>query len=189
MKTLWIIFIALCLLNCAQEKEQKEKDSTIQQISKEYNPEANLKTLNITLSTPSKPVANYVNIVQTGNLLFLAGKGPLQSNGENITGKVGVDLSIEQGYEAAKITGINQLSVLKAHLGNLNKVKRIVKVLGMVNASSEFTEHPAVINGFSDLMVEVFGERGKHARAAVGMGSLPGNIAVEIEMIVEIEPE
>ena len=94
-----------------------------------------------------------------------------------------------QGYEAARVTAINQLSVLKATLGNLNKVKRIVKVLGMVNASPEFTDHPAVINGYSDLMVEVFGERGKHARAAVGMGSLPGNIAVEIEMIVEIESE
>ncbi len=95
-------------------------------------------------------------------------------------------MDIQQGYEAARITGINQLSVLKAELGNLNKVKRIVKVLGMVNGVPEFTDHPKVINGYSDLMVQVFGERGKHARAAVGMGSLPDNIAVEIEMIVEV---
>jgi enamine deaminase RidA (YjgF/YER057c/UK114 family) len=145
--------------------------------------------LGITLGSPSDPVANYVNVVRTGNLLFLSGKGPLQSNGKNITGKLGVDLTIEQGYEAAKITAINQLSVLKANLGNLNKVKRVIKVLGMVNAHPDFTDHPAIINGYSDLMVAVFGEKGKHARAAVGMGSLPGNIAVEIEMIVEVEAE
>ena len=130
-----------------------------------------------------------MNVVRTGNLLFLSGKGPLQANGKNITGKLGEDLSIEQGYEAARITAINQLTVIKATLGNLNKVKRIVKVMGMVNATPEFTDHPAVINGYSDLMVAVFGVKGKHARAAVGMGSLPGDIAVEIEMIVEVEDE
>ncbi len=181
--------LTLCLISCTQEKKQNDFAEKTESVVNDYNPEANLEKLEITLSAPSSPVANYVNVVQTGNLLFLAGKGPLQSNGENITGKVGVDLTIEQGYEAARVTAINQLSVLKATLGNLNKVKRIVKVLGMVNASPEFTDHPAVINGYSDLMVEVFGERGKHARAAVGMGSLPGNIAVEIEMIVEIETE
>ena len=152
-----------------------------------YDPEAKLADLGITLGTPSSPVANYVNVVRTGNLLFLAGKGPTQANGELITGKVGGELTVEQGYEAARVTGINQLTVLKAELGNLNRVKKVVKVLGMVNAVPEFGDHPEVINGFSDLMVEVFGERGKHARAAVGMGSLPRNIAVEIEMIVEVE--
>ena len=111
----------------------------------------------------------------------------MQANGENITGKVGADLSIEEGYNAARETGINQLSVLKAELGNLNKVKRIVKVLGMVNCSSDFSDQPKVINGYSDLMVEIFGDRGKHARAAVGMNALPGNIAVEIEMILEVD--
>ncbi|MFK5971807.1 MAG: RidA family protein [Flavobacteriaceae bacterium] len=116
----------------------------------------------------------------------MAGKGPIQSNGEYITGKLGADLTIERGYEAARITGVNQLSVLKADLGNLNKVKRIVKVKGMVNAAPDFTDHPKVVNGYSDLMVSVFDERGKHARAAVGMGSLPSNIAVEIEMVVEV---
>jgi enamine deaminase RidA (YjgF/YER057c/UK114 family) len=104
-----------------------------------------------------------------------------------ITGKVGQDISLEEGYAAARLVGINQLAVLKAELGSLDRVKRIVKVLGMVNCGPDFTEHPKVINGFSDLMVEVFGEKGKHARSAVGMPSLPSNIAVEIELIVEIE--
>ena len=152
-----------------------------------YDPEAKLKELGIELIPPSAPVANYVHAVRTGNLIFLSGKGPKKADGENITGKVGADLSIEEGYEAARVVGINQLSVLKAELGNLNKVKRIVKVLGMVNCTTEFTDQPKVVNGYSDLMVEVFGERGKHARAAVGMGSLPGNIAIEVEMIVEVE--
>lgn len=150
--------------------------------------EARLKTLHITLpTTASSPVANYVNAVQTGNLLFLSGKGPLQADGTNITGKVGVDLTLEQGYQAARLVGINQLAVLKAELGSLDRVKRIVKVLGMVNCSPDFVDQPKVINGFSDLMVEVFGEKGKHARSAVGMNALPANIAVEIELIVEIE--
>lgn len=151
-----------------------------------YDPEAKLTALGIQLPTPSAPVANYVNAVRTGNLIFLAGKGPLKEDGEYIMGKIGADLSIEQGYEAARITGINQLAVLKTELGNLNRVKRIVKVLGMVNATPEFVDHPKVINGYSDMMVAVFGERGKHARAAVGMASLPNNIAVEVEMIVEV---
>ena len=143
--------------------------------------------MGITLKEPSAPVANYVNAVRSGNLLFLAGKGPRTPEGELITGKLGADLSVEQGYEAARAVAILQLAVLKSELGDLSKVKRIVKVLGMVNASPDFTDPPEVINGFSDLMVEVFGEKGKHARAAVGMGSLPRNIAVEIEMIVEVE--
>jgi enamine deaminase RidA (YjgF/YER057c/UK114 family) len=151
-------------------------------------PRERLQALNIELPEVSPPVANYVNAVRTGNLLFLAGKGPRRPDGGNIEGLVGVDLSIEEGYEAARLTGINQLSALQAELGDLSKVVRIVKVLGMVNCASGFRDHPKVINGFSDLMVEVFGERGKHARSAVGMGSLPGNIAVEIEMIVEIMP-
>jgi enamine deaminase RidA (YjgF/YER057c/UK114 family) len=104
-----------------------------------------------------------------------------------VTGKVGSDLTLEQGRDAARLTGISLLSTLKAEIGDLNKVKRIVKVLGMVNSVPTFDKHPAVINGFSDLMVEVFGENGKHARSAVGMSSLPNNIAVEIEMIVELK--
>lgn len=148
----------------------------------------NLKKLGITLTIPSAPIANYVNAVTTSdNLVFLAGKGPKKEDGTYITGKVGRDLSVKEGYAAARRSGILQLGALKAAIGDLNRVKRIVKVLGMVNSTADFTDHPEVINGFSDLMVEVFGERGKHARAAVGMYSLPRNIAVEIEMIVEIE--
>ena len=155
--------------------------------SAQESPEQKLSEMGITLPEASSPVANYVNGVQTVNLIFLSGKGPLQSNGQYITGKLGKSLSIEEGYKAAQLTGVNQLAVLKSMLGNLSRVKRIVKVLGMVNATPEFTDHPKVINGYSDLMVAVFGEKGKHARAAVGMGSLPSDIAVEIEMIVEVE--
>jgi enamine deaminase RidA (YjgF/YER057c/UK114 family) len=186
MKNGLLVFVLLAAFSCTSVQEEKKGTAIPETSGEDYDPEAKLRDLGIELSTPSSPVANYVNAVRTGNLIFLAGKGPLQANGENITGRLGADLTIEQGYEAAKITGINQLSVLKAELGNLNKVRRIVKVKGMVNAVPEFTDHPKVINGYSDLMVEVFGEKGKHARAAVGMGSLPGNIAVEIEMIVEV---
>ncbi len=141
----------------------------------------------IQLTIPSKPVANYVNAVRVGNLLYLSGKGPNKIDGSQVIGKVGKNLSLEEGYEAARLTAINHLSVLKAELGSLNKVKRIVKVLGMVNCTDEFIDHPKVINGYSDLMVKIFGEKGKHARSAVGMSSLPSGIAVEVELIVEIE--
>ncbi|MCL6275104.1 RidA family protein [Muricauda sp. 2012CJ35-5] len=191
MKTVLRTMLAMLFLaGCGTAPEKAEvstEETPIVQKDPNYNPEAKLEELGIVLSEPSAPVANYVNAVRTGNLIFLAGKGPKQANGEYITGKIGQDLTIEDGYKAARLTGINQLAVLKAELGDLSKVKRIVKVLGMVNADPEFTDHPKVVNGFSDLMVEVFGEKGKHARAAVGMGSLPTNIAVEIEMIVEVE--
>ena len=150
-------------------------------------PEERLKEKGIVLSTPSAPVANYVNAVRVGNLLYLAGKGPGKPDGSYVTGKVGKDLTIEQGYEAARLAAISHLSVLKAELGDLNKVKRIVKVLGMVNCTDDFKDQPKVINGYSDLMIEIFGEKGKHARSAVGMNSLPLGIAVEVEVIVEIE--
>ncbi len=146
-----------------------------------------LKELGIELFTPSKPLANYVKVVRTGNLLFFAGHVPTRSDNSNITGKVGKDLTMEQGYDAAKQTGIALLSTLKAEIGNFNKVKRIVKVLGMVNCTETFTDQPKVMNGFSDLMVAVFGDKGKHARSAVGMYILPNNVAVEIEMVVEVE--
>lgn len=146
-----------------------------------------LKDMGIELFAPSRPMANYVKAVRVGNLLYLSGHGPGKADGTNITGKVGEDLSTEQGYDAAKQTGISILSTLKSELGDLNKVKRIVKVLGMVNCTDGFTDQPKVINGFSDLMVAVFGDKGRHARSAVGMNSLPGNIAVEIEIIVEVE--
>ena len=149
--------------------------------------ENKLKELGLELITPVRPMANYVRAVRTGNLVYLAGHGPTRVDGSNITGKLGKDMTIEQGYEAAKQTGIALLSSLKGEIGDLNKVKRIVKVLGMVNCTPEFTDQPKVINGFSDLMVSLYGEKGKHARSAVGMISLPNNIAVEIEMIVEVE--
>ncbi|WP_420603999.1 RidA family protein [Flagellimonas sp.] len=184
---LFLLLMVSCVISHEKKEEAPTDDPVEEKAVSDYNPEAKLEELGIELSTPSAPVANYVNAVRTGNLIFMAGKGPLQSNGENITGKIGADLSIEEGYYAARVTAINQLSVLKAELGDLSKVKRIVKVLGMVNATPDFTDHPKVINGYSDLMVAVFGEKGKHARAAVGMGSLPSDIAVEIEMIVEVE--
>ena len=156
-------------------------------ISFSQNAEQRLKEKGIELSTPSKPVANYVNAVRVGNLLYLSGKGPKNADGTDITGKVGKDLTIEQGIQAARSTAIQHLAVIKAELGSLNKVKRIIKVLGMVNCESGFTDQPKVINGYSDLMVEIFGEKGKHARSAVGMVALPNNIAVEVEVIVEVE--
>lgn len=154
-----------------------------------YDPEARLAELGITLPKPLSPVANYVNAVRTGNLVYTAGKGPKYPDGTELRGKIGADLTVEQGYEGARQTAINQLAVLKDMLGNLNRVVRVVKVLGMVNSDPSFTNHPAVINGFSDLIVEVFGERGKHGRSAVGMASLPRGQAVEIEMVLEVLPE
>jgi enamine deaminase RidA (YjgF/YER057c/UK114 family) len=150
-------------------------------------PEEKLKQLGIDLGTVSAPVANYVNAVRTGNLLYLAGKGPrADANGHRPQGKLGRDFTVEQGYQHARSVGIDLLAVMRAELGSLDKVKRVVKVLGMVNAVPEFTDHPKVINGCSDLFVEVLGEAGKHARSAVGMGSLPMGIPVEIEVIVEV---
>ena len=148
--------------------------------------EARLKELGIELPATTSPMANYVNAVRTGNLLYLAGKGPGQPGKPLPTGKVGRDFSIEQGYRLARETGLNLISVMKAELGDLDKVVRIVKVLGMVNATSEYGHQPEIINGCSDLFVEVFGDRGRHARSAVGMGSLPRGIPVEIEVIVEV---
>jgi enamine deaminase RidA (YjgF/YER057c/UK114 family) len=148
-------------------------------------PEARLKELDITLPAPRTPIANFVGAVRVGNLLFVSGTtaGPEWK----LTGKVGKDLTVEQGYQAARQVAINQLTVIKAALGSLDRVKRIVKVLGMVNSADGFGDQPKVMNGFSDLMVEVFGEAGRHARSAVGMAGLPGNQPVEVELIVEVE--
>lgn len=178
-----IIFLAAFIImnGC-----QPASDTNTEVVDPNYDPEARLAEMGITLPSPPQPVANYVNGVRTGNLIFLAGKGPKRADGTEITGKLGAGVSIEEGYEGARLTAINQLAVLKAMLGDLKKVKRLVKVLGMVNSDPNFIDQPKVINGFSDLMVEVFGERGKHARAAVGMASLPRGQAVEIELIVEV---
>ena len=151
--------------------------------------EATLKSRNIALPTQSTPMANYVIAVRTGNLLFLSGHGPVRTEGKpSARGKLGKDLSTEQGYQVAREVGLSLLASARTTLGSLDKVKRVVKVLGMVNSADGFQEQPKVINGFSDLMVEVFGEAiGKHARSAVGMAELPMGIPVEIEMILEVE--
>jgi len=149
--------------------------------------EKRLKELGIELGPVSAPIANYVNAVKTGNLLFLAGKGPrADASGVRPKGKVGREYTAEQAYQHARTIGLDLLAVMRAELGSLDRVKRVVKVLGMVNAVPEFTDHPKVINGCSDLFVQVLGDKGKHARSAVGMGSLPMGIPVEIEVIVEI---
>ena len=150
--------------------------------------ERRLKELNLDLGAVSAPIASYVNAVRTGNLLFLAGKGPRAgADGKRPMGKVGREYTLEQAYEHARTVGMDLLAVMRAELGSLDRVQRVVKVLGMVNADPEFKDHPKVINGCSDLFVQVFGEAGKHARSAVGMGSLPMGIPVEIECIVEID--
>jgi len=184
---LFCMFTVLMSCNMNQQNEKNVEQVIVKEKPEEgYNPESKLEELEIKLKIPGTPVANYVHAVRAGNLLFLAGKGPRKMDGKNILGKLGADLTIEEGYEAARVAGIYQLAVLKAELGNLNKVKRIVKVKGMVNAAPDFKDQSKVVNGYSDLMVAVFGEKGKHARAAVGMGSLPGNMAVEVEMVVEV---
>lgn len=149
--------------------------------------EARLKELGIELPEVGPPMGSYVHAVRTGNLLFLAGKGPFNPDGSTPTGKVGKDFTTEEAYQHARSVGLMLLSVMKNELGDLGKVKQIVKVLGMVNAVPDFGEQPQVINGCSDLFVEVFGDAGRHARSAVGMGSLPQGITVEIEVIVEVE--
>jgi enamine deaminase RidA (YjgF/YER057c/UK114 family) len=146
-----------------------------------------LSELKITLPPIPKPGGNYVHAVRTGNLLYLAGKGPSNPDGSVPKGKVGRDVPTEEAYKHARSVGLSLLAVMKEVLGSLDKVQRIVKVLGMVNAIPEFQDQPKVINGCSDLFVEVFGEKGRHARSAVGMGSLPGGITVEIEVIVEVQ--
>ena len=146
-----------------------------------------LEELGITLPEMRPPVANYVPAVRTGNLLFLSGSIPAaRPDGTDVRGKLGAGLSVEEGYEAARLVGINLLAVLKTTLGDLDKVNRIVKLLSMVNAAPDFVDTPAVANGCSDLLVEVFGDKGKHARSAVGMAALPLNVPVEIEMVVEV---
>lgn len=149
--------------------------------------EQRIADLGITLPDSPPPTANYVPAVRTGNLLFVAGVGPAaRPDGSVPNGKVGRDLTQEEGYETARLVGVNLLSRLKGALGDLDRVVRVVKLLSMVNSVPEFTQQPAVANGCSDLLVEVFGERGRHARSAVGMASLPNDIPVEIEMIVEV---
>ena len=149
--------------------------------------EDRLKEKGLELPRPPSPLATYVTAVRTGNLVFLSGHGTSKDGKMIYVGKVGQDLDVETAYQAAQLVCLNLLASLKAEIGDLDRVRRIVKLLGMVNATPDFGQQPEVINGASDLLVHVFGERGRHARSAVGMGSLPRGISVEIEMIVEVE--
>jgi enamine deaminase RidA (YjgF/YER057c/UK114 family) len=177
MKTLLAVVVAVSLAVLAWSNPASAQAAA--------GPEARLKALNITLPPDTAPIANFVNSVQTGKLLFLSGNtaGPAWAG----KGKLGKDLTVEQGREAARQAGLIMLTKIRTALGSLDRVKRVVKVLGMVNSAEGFGDQPLVVNGFSDLMVEVFGEAGKHARSAVGMAGLPGNSPVEVEMIVEVE--
>ncbi|SFE89722.1 RidA family protein [Alteribacillus iranensis] len=152
--------------------------------SQVMSPEEKLQALGIKLKDVRPAAGNYISHQRVGNLIFTSGQGV-----DNYHGKVGGDLTEEDGYQASRESMVNLLSVLKAELGDLNKVKKVVKILGMVNCTEEFTGQPKVMNGASDLLVEVFGDRGKHARSAVGMQQLPNNTAIEIEMIVEVEED
>lgn len=150
--------------------------------------EARLAELGIELPDTPPPIANYVPGVRTGNLVYLSGLGPAsRPDGTTPAGKVGSDLTTEEGYEAARLTGLNIISRMKGEVGDLDRVRRVVKLLGMVNCDPSFNQQPAVINGCSDLLVEVFGDKGRHARSAVGMAGLPNDIPVEIEVIIEVE--
>lgn len=151
-------------------------------------PEERLERLGLALPCVPTPIGTFVNAVRVGNLLFLSGQGPLMEDGTLMTGKVGRTISTEEAYGHARLVGLNLLAVTKLETGDLSRVRRVVKLLGMVNADPDFTDHPKVINGCSDLLGEVFGEGGIHARSAVGMSSLPNNITVEIEAIVELAP-
>ena len=150
--------------------------------------ESRLEHLGISLPAEPVPIANYVPGVRTGNLLYLSGLGPAsRADGTTPSGKVGRDLTTEEGYEASRLTGINILARMKGELGDLDRVRRVVKLLGMVNSAPDFNQQPDVVNGCSDLLVEVFGEKGRHARSAVGMAALPNDIPVEIEVIIEVD--
>jgi enamine deaminase RidA (YjgF/YER057c/UK114 family) len=149
--------------------------------------EQRIKELNLELPAVTPPVATYVNAARTGNLLFLSGKVPVDAQGKFLTGKVGKDVSTEEAAKHARLVGLHLIAVMRHELGSLDKVKRVVKLLGMVNAVPEYGEQPKVINGCSDLLVEVFGDKGRHARSAIGVGSLPAGVTVEIEAIVEVE--
>ena len=147
-----------------------------------------IKELGITLPESPSPVANYIPVVKTGNLIYLSGVGPADKpDGTSYTGKLGKDLSIDEGYDAARLTAVNIISRLNGFLDDLDQIKQIVKVLSMVNATPDFLDPPAVTNGCSDLLVEVFGDKGRHARSAIGVATLPGGMPIEIELIAEIK--
>ena len=152
------------------------------------HPEEKLKQLGLSLPAVATPVANFVNYRFVGDFLYISGQGPLENDGSLNKGRLGHNLSVEEGYRHAQRVGLNLIAVAKDALGDLDRVANWIKLLGMVNATPDFAEHPRVINGCSDLLVSVFGERGAHARSAVGYSSLPGGISVEIEAILQIKP-
>jgi enamine deaminase RidA (YjgF/YER057c/UK114 family) len=167
--------------HCAGQTAIIKKEQTV-------GAEDRIKELGIELSAGPAPVANYVPAVRTGNLVFLSGQLPTRPDGSRIVGRLGVDVEVQAGYEAARVATIGLLGRLKDFLGSLDNVVRVVKVNGYVNSAPDFQQQPQVINGASDLLVEVFGEAGKHARAAVSAGALPFGAAVEVELIVEVAP-
>jgi len=150
-------------------------------------PEQKIKQLEIELPQIPESLGSYQDMVKVGDLVYLSGKGPFKADGKYITGKVGQDLTANEGYQAARLSAINQLAILKQTFGSLDKIKRIIKVNGYVHTADSFTEQSKVMNGFSDLLIEVFGEQGRHARTSVGVFTLPQNMAVEVEMIVEMK--
>jgi enamine deaminase RidA (YjgF/YER057c/UK114 family) len=170
-----LVFVTLASTNSATQVSQ--------------SPEARLKALGIELPPVPKPIASYVPAVRTGNLVFLAGQGPVSGGKPTITGKVGREVNEEQGAKAARATILVALAALRAEIGSLDRVARVVKVVGFVNSAPGFTRQPWVMNGASDLLVEIFGEAGRHARTSVGVNELPLDIPVEIDMIVEIKPQ
>jgi enamine deaminase RidA (YjgF/YER057c/UK114 family) len=169
----YILFFIVCMINLVHAQD--------------VDPNKRIQELGIELTELKAPIANYVKAVRSGNLLFLSGHIPDEVVGKKTRGKIGLQLTVDEGNEAAKITTIGLLSTLKYYAGDLKNVKRIVKVTGMLNADPAFTQHPTVMNGCSDLLVAVFGDAGRHARAAVGMSSLPLDAAIEIEMVVELK--
>lgn len=160
---------------------------TVVNAQSEMHPEDKLVKAGFTLPSAKKPIANFVTSVRDGNKLYLSGHGYCGEATVVDKGKLGNDLTVEQGYQAARNVGLCMLATIKDAVGDLSKVKRIIRVFGMVNCTEDFTQQPAVMNGFSDLMVTVFGDRGKHVRSAVGMSALPGGMSVEVEMMLELE--
>ena len=191
MERIKCLFLMLFLVGCSPKDKEDINYSIFNTPLYDYDVEEKIKSLNIELPEPGQPIANYVPTVRFSEgknttLIYVSGTGPRKENGDYITGRLGENMTIEEGYGAARLTGINILASLKKEIGDLNKIRRFVKVIGMVNSTADFYQQPAVINGFSDFVVEVFGDRGKHARSAVGMVSLPSGIAVEIEVVVEV---
>jgi enamine deaminase RidA (YjgF/YER057c/UK114 family) len=149
--------------------------------------EERLTELDLELPAAPDPTASYVSFVQSGSIAYVSGHGAMLADGSWITGKVGRDLGVDEAYEAARVTGLSLLATIRRHLGSLDRVARVIKVLGMVNCMPDFTEQSAVVNGFSDLIIDVFGDAGRHARSAIGVASLPMGIPVEVEAIIEVE--